>query len=255
MDNRYTLQTVERAIAFLEYVATAKTPPSVRDVSRDLELNITTTYHLLRTLVAQDYVKRREEGGLELGDRVAIIARNFRQTKSLEQDLADVVQVMAAATLETSFLSLRDGDSVVLKVLIEGSQRLRVAGLYVGLKGQEYRRASGKAVLAFLEESQRAAMLEASMGGLPDRERKSILKTLEKELPLIRARGWSLDGDTEDGITAIGAPIFDAAGGVFGATGVIVPNFRLEKARDRYMDAVRRAADDATRLLKAAERA
>lgn len=254
MDTRYTLQTVERAIAFLEYVATAATPPSVRDASRDLKLNITTCYHLLRTLTALDYVKRRDDGGLELGDRVSIIARNFRKTKSLEQDLADIVHVMAASTMETSFLSLRDGDSVVLKVLAEGSQRLRVAGLYVGLKGEEFRRASGKAVLAFLKDDERQAMLEASLAGLPDARRKATLKTLEKELPLIRSRGWSLDeGESEDGITAIGAPIFDATGTVFGAVGVIVPTFRLDRARDGFMNAVLEAAADATRRLKDAE--
>lgn len=254
MDNRYTLQTVERAIAFLEYVALAAKPPSVRDVSDDLKLNITTCYHLLRTLVALDYVRRREDGTLELGDRVSIIARNFRKTKSVEQDLADIVHAMASATLETSFLSLRDGDSVVLKVLAEGSHRLRVAGLYVGLKGEEFRRASGKAVMAFLGDEARAAMLEASLAGVPDARRKAIRRTLEKELPLIRARGWSVDeGESEDGITAIGAPIFDGSGAVFGALGVIVPTFRLEKARDIFMDAVLGAAADATARLKDAE--
>ena len=92
---------------------------------------------------------------------------------------------------------------------------------------------------------------DAELAGAQD----SILKTLEKDLPLIRARGWATDVETEDGIIAIGAPIFDAAGAVFGATGVIVPTFRFDKSTEMYMDAVQRAAADATRLLKDAEQA
>ena len=60
MDNNYTLQTVERALSFLEYVATAPVPPNVRDVAKALDLNITTSYHLLRTLVARMQVSPRE---------------------------------------------------------------------------------------------------------------------------------------------------------------------------------------------------
>lgn len=250
MDNNYTLQTVERALSFLEYVATAPAPPSVRDVSEALGLNITTSYHLLRTLVARDFIKRDDEGRLELGDGVAILAKNYRRHESVEQLLAPVVQQLAASTLETSFLSLREARNVVLKVLVEGSQRLRVAGLYVGLSGHEYRRAAGKAVLAHLEDAERKAMLDASLANTPAQLRKAILKALEKELPLTASRGWSADdGQTEEGIISIGAPVFDAAGSVVGAVGIVTPIFRMDKSPDAFREAVLAAAAEATRLL------
>ncbi len=251
MDNRYTLQTVERAIAFLEYVATSPSPPTIRDVSADLELNITTCYHLLRTFIAQGYIVRLPDNRLELGDRISVLVGGFRKNQDREQYLAGVVQQLAATTLETSFLSLREGDSVVLKVLIEGTQRLRVAGLYVGLKGQEFRRASGKAVLAHLDDKARQAMLEAGMAGLPERQRKSIFKALEKELPLVVSQGWAVDdGQTEHGIIAVSAPIFAVSGEVVGATGIVTPTFRMDKSRDAFINSVSSAAAEATRLVK-----
>jgi DNA-binding IclR family transcriptional regulator len=251
MDNNYTLQTVERALSFLEYVATAPVPPNIRDVSKALDLNITTSYHLLRTLVARDFIKRDDEGRLELGDGVAILAQNYRRHESVEQLLAPVVQQLAASTMETSFLSLREAQHVVLKVLVEGSQRLRVAGLYVGLSGHEYRRAAGKAVLAHLEGAERKAMLDESLASTADQLRKAILKALEKELPLTASRGWSADdGQTEEGIISIGAPVFDAAGAVLGAVGIVTPIFRMDKSPDAFREAVLAAAAEATRLLK-----
>lgn len=254
MDNSYTLQTVERAISFLEYVATAAVPPSIRDVSKALDLNITTSYHLLRTLVAHDYIKRDDEGRLELGDGIEVLTRNFRRHKSHEQLLSPIVQRLAASTMETAFLSLREGQSVILKVLVEGSQRLRVGGLYVGLTGHEYRRAAGKAVLAHLQEPARAAMLEQSLSTIPVRQQKTILKSLEKELPLTASRGWSADnGQIEDGIISIGAPLFDASGEVQGAVGIVTPIFRMDKSPDAFREAVMAAAAEASRLLSNTE--
>jgi IclR family transcriptional regulator, acetate operon repressor len=251
MDSNYTLQTVERAISFLEYVATAPAPPNIRDVSKALDLNITTAYHLLRTLVACAYIKRDDDGGLELGEGIGVLVKHYRRRESREQYLAPIVQRLAATTMETAFLSLREGDSVILKVLVEGSQRLRVAGLYVGLTGHEYRRAAGKAVLAHLAEPSRSAMLEASLVDVSERQRKTILKSLEKELPLTAARGWSADnGQIEDGIISIGAPIFDAGGAVIGAAGIVTPIFRMDKSPDKFREAVLSAAAEASRLVK-----
>lgn len=250
MDQNYTLQTVDRAIAFLEHVAAASKPPTVRDVAEALDLNITTCYHLLRTLVARGYVQRNEDGGLELGDRVGLLARGYRRAQNTEQYLSGVVKQLSIQTRETATLSLREGNSVVLKVLIEGTQRLRVAGLYVGLKGHEYRRAAGKAVLAHLDNSARNAMLKASVTELPERQRKMTLKSLEKELALTASRGWSLDDQTEEGIVAIGAPIFQASGSVIGAVAIVLPAFRMEKSRQMFLGAVLAAAAEANELLK-----
>lgn len=251
MEQPTTLQTVERAIAFLEYVAAAPEPPHIREVSEALKLNITTCYHLLRTLVGQNYIERRSDGRLELGEGVNKLFRSYRRAVDIEEYLAEVVKRLAAQTLETSTLSLIEGDGVTLKVLIEGSQRLRVAGLYVGLKGHEYRRAAGKAVLAHLEEPARSAMLDASLADLPERQRKTIRKALVKELKQTAARGWAVDdGQTEEGIIAIGAPIFAASGDILGAVGIVTPIFRMDRSRELFHDSVLAAAAEATQLLK-----
>lgn len=253
MDKHNTLQTVERAISFLEFVGTAPEPPSINDVSAALELNITTAYHLLRTLVKRNYIKRDSAGRLELGDGIGILFSGYQRTLDTEETLENVVKRIARLTQETSFLSLREGKNVVLRVLLEGSQRLRVAGLYPGLQGHEHRRAAGKAVLAHLSNADKSAMLEASLENIPDRERKSFRKALDKELALIVSRGWSVDEETEEGIIAIAAPVFDASGDVLGAVGIVTPRFRMDKSRDTFLNVVTSGAMEATQLLKRAD--
>lgn len=250
MDNNYTLQTVERAIAFMEYVAGAATPPNIRDVSAALDLNITTCYHLLRTLVAKQYIERNDRGGLEIGIGIEALIRGYQRFQDVEKSLSEIVKRLAAETLESAVFSRREGDNVILKVLVEGSHRLRVSGLSVGLQGNEHQRASGKVVLAHLDQDSRTAMLEQSLAQLPEKQRKMILKALEKELPLIVDRGWASDEQTEQGIIAICAPLFDSTGVIFGAIGIVTPTFRLENSRDKFFGAIQTAAADANALLK-----
>lgn len=250
MDKQTTLQTVERAISFLEFVGTATEPPSINDVSAALDLNITTCYHLLRTLVKRNYIKRDAAGRLELGDGIGVLFRDYQRTLGTEETLANVVKRIAHLTQETSFLSLRDNNRVVLKILLEGSHRLRVAGLYVGLQGHEHRRAAGKAVLAHLNSADKNAMLKASLANFPERESKGIRKSLDKELAQTAARGWSADEETEEGIIAIAAPVFDASGSVLGAVGIVTPKFRMEKSRDNFLNIVMSGAAEATQLLQ-----
>lgn len=253
MEQQTTLQTVERAIAFLEFVAESSNPPHIKELAEALDLNITTCYHLLRTLVGRGYIKRRTDGRLELGEGVNKLFRSYRRAMDIEENLGEVVKRLAAQTLETCTLSLIDGNNVTLKVLIEGSQRLRVAGLYVGLKGHEYRRAAGKAVLAYLDEQTKSNMLDQSMADMPDRQKKTIRKNLEKELKQIATRGWAVDdGQTEEGIIAMAAPIFAASGEIIGAVGVVTPTFRMDRSRDAIHNAVFAAASEANQLLKEA---
>ncbi|PJG46508.1 hypothetical protein CAF53_20310 [Sphingobium sp. LB126] len=250
MDNNYTLQTVERAIAFLEYVANAATPPNIKDVSAALNLNITTCYHLLRTLAAKQYIERNEHGGLELGGGVEVLIRGYQRFQDIEKSLSEIVKRLAAETMESAVFSRREDNNVVLKLLVEGSHRLRVSGLSVGLRGNEHQRASGKVVLAHLDPKTRAAMLDASVSPLPEKQRKGVVKTLEKEFPQIVERGWASDEQTEQGIIAICAPLFDSSGAIFGAIGIVTPTFRLENAREKFFSAIQNAAADANALLK-----
>lgn len=250
MSNQQTLQTVERALTFMEYVASMETPPTVQQVSSALDLNITTCYHLMRTLLARGYLERRVNATLVLGSKVGLLFKAYQKTFNIELGLGAVIDRLAETTSETCFLSVLERNAVVLKVLIEGSQNLRVGGLYVGLSGNEHRRASGKAVLAHVDATKRKAILESSLADLPARKRKAVMEELQKELDATESRGWSLDqAQTENGIMGIGAPVFNARGKVYGALGVVAPTFRMEKSQQDYVDQVLSAAQEATALL------
>ncbi|MDF9302071.1 IclR family transcriptional regulator C-terminal domain-containing protein [Tritonibacter mobilis] len=246
MEGNYTLQTVERAFAFLECVANSKEPLATRDVAERLELNITTCYHIQRTLIGLNYISKRRDGRLEVGRGVLPLYRGYRGKSDPEKELSKLAASLGEITRETAFLSIREGDEVVLKELFEGVRRLRVGGLKPGMRGAEHRRAAGKAVLAHLGADDRLAMLDASLRGHPEARRKSGLDRLNNELLQISDCGYAIDEETEEGIIAIAAPFFARGNRVRGAVGIVLPRFRFDGAPDKYLEVVLSTASQAS---------
>lgn len=247
----HTLQTVERALAFLEIVAESSVPLGIKEVSEKLELNTTTCYHLLRTLAAKAYIERLPDGSLVLGSSVDELARLSRRPDQHKKQIAEIVRNLASSTNETCSFSYLKDNQVVLSILEEGTQRLRVSGLFVGLKGSEHRRAAGKAVLAHLDVERRQTLLEEALAGFPKSKRAAIYTDLEKELPEISKRGWALDDQSAEGFMAYSCPVFDAFDDVMGAVSIIAPSFRIERSQGDYLEQTMAAAAEATRVLRA----
>lgn len=242
---RTTLQTVERALSFLEFVADAHPPPTVREVAHGLGLNITTTYHLFNTLHARGYISRDESGGLGLGAATAALYRAMVDETAHGTDLQQIAERVTEETGETSYLSVRIGHRVVIKALAEASQTLRVGGLTLGYSGMEHVRASGKAVLAHLDHQALQQCLE-EIDGLDAGVRAELLAELEA----IRTGGVALDNeDYEPGVCCVAAPYFRADGQVAGSIAVSAPAMRFPEERGQLMTVVLRAAAELSEAL------
>lgn len=100
------LLTVQRALAFLEAVATAERPPKLKDVSAQLGINITTAYHLMNTLKHSGYLVREADGTLRVGARASLLHRGMLRHFVLGRDLRPVVVSAPAARFDASRDSL-----------------------------------------------------------------------------------------------------------------------------------------------------
>jgi IclR family transcriptional regulator, acetate operon repressor len=245
-----TLQTVERALMFLEFVAAREDPPTVQNVSEALGLNVTTCYHLMRTLVKQGYIKRLTRGKLIIGNAVVPLYRSYRLRLSVSQELTAIVTTLSERTGETAFFSAPQEDSVLLAVLAHGSQPLRVGGIFVGLTGNEHGRASGRAILPYLDESTRERILEKSVAQLSRHEAEHARAAYEQAAKHTKEHGWSVDNASVPGISGIGWPIFDGYAKIYGAIGLIVPTWRLERTQEKLLQELSRSATEAALMLK-----
>ena len=245
-----TLQTVERALSFLECIANAATPLTIREIATQLDLNITTCYHLFNTLSARKYIERNPDLTLRIGFQAASLFEGYKRGMSAHQVMRQLVDEISFSTSETAYLSMLVSDSVVLTALSEGPQAIRAGGLYVGLSGLEHIRSSGKAVLAFCSDATRDDILEKALSATPPAQRAGLRDAVLPELALTKTRGWALDDQGyEVGICGIAAPFFSEKGDVLGAVGVWTPVTRFHENQKLLVSQVLHAASQATLVL------
>ncbi|HLI01930.1 MAG TPA: IclR family transcriptional regulator [Acidimicrobiales bacterium] len=245
-----TLQTVERALAFLEAVAEAPSPPQLRDVAQAIGLKVTTSYHLLNTLRRAGYVTRRADGSLRIGPRAAVLYNGLMRHLAGQEDLRPVIERLSAETLETAYLTRLTESGVVVQMVVEGLHAVRVSGLYVGFSGSEHERASGKAVLAHMGDEDRVQLLAKSTASMDPMARRQLSASLPRELEQIRQEGCALDEERfQKGASCVAAPYFHADGRIAGSVAVSVPCDRFTQARDSLTAAVQTAAAAVSQAL------
>jgi DNA-binding IclR family transcriptional regulator len=245
-----TLQTVERALGFLEIVAAADEPMTIRQVAERLGINVTTCYHVYNTLTAMGYIERSTDATLRIGFEVAALYDGYLRGSTTARLTAALVDDLAHDSGETAWVSFLSGDTVTLAAFAEGSHRVRATGLHVGLQGNEHRRSSGRAVLAFLDDESRKLVLDRALAAFSPEERASTEAVLDSDLRAIRDRGWALDDEQfQQGILGVAAPFFAADGAVLGAVGLWAPSDRGRATLNGLVAHVVAAAQRATATL------
>ena len=244
-----TLQTVERALAFLEIVAAAEQPLKLAAVARSLGVRGPTGYHLRNTLESMGYLIVDSDGTMRLGPKTSLLFGGYMSQFAPQRDLRAAVEQLAQSTRETAYLASLSPEGVVVQTIVESTQAVRVSGLRVGTSGREHRRASGKSVLAFLAQDQKERMLHAIMTEEESADTQ-LLADLEQELIEIHQLGWAIDMEQfEQSVCCIAAPFFTADGQVAGSLAVSTPSSRFEKNRDSIIKHTQAASREASTLL------
>jgi len=149
------VQSVGRAMRVLEVVARRPDLP-VKTIARLCALNISTTYHLLRTLSSEGYVRRRTDGTYSLGDAVARRFHDLMASLERPRDASPVLLGLAgrAAGLTSYLTLLKDERLIVVEVATTpGSPALD--DFQVGLDVRRHAPALGGLSDAALDRDQR----------------------------------------------------------------------------------------------------
>jgi len=246
------LKTIKRALHVLETVASAQIPPTTRDVAVALGHNLSSTYNIVNTLVGTGYLSKENNGALRVGTKVALLYGALVRGSDFARMFRHHVDNVSAQSGETVYLSQKIANRVVIQLVREGSHSLRVTGLDVGYSGQEDRRASGKAIMAFLSPQENKAILRALHPEDSNAETDSRYGRLEPALDAVRTAGYAFDDEEfEPGICCVAVPYFNADGTVAGSLAASGPAVRVAALRSAVRDAVQQAAADISRTLNA----
>ncbi|MEO7372206.1 MAG: IclR family transcriptional regulator [Ilumatobacteraceae bacterium] len=246
-----TLLTLDRGIRVLEEIARGNGLGTARSIGSTLGINQGTIYQILRTLQNSGYVHRLPGGRYQLGARVAYLVDGYQIQAAPPQVIIDHLHALHMATDETVYAALALGSTIAIVGSHESAKRLRVGSFEIGFSENPHSTASGKAFLAFCDDSEIETYFD-------DRKLEAVTANtiidwddLLHELEQVRADGVAFDVEESDlGIAGIGAVIIGSHGEPIGAYAAAMPVARFEEAKESVSAELLKAGGGASRALR-----
>lgn len=230
------IRSVSRALSLLDAVGSATRPVPAKSLARQTGVPLPTTYHLLRTLVHEGYL-RRTEAGYVLGDRADALAGRPAHCVVSVSHSHQVLQHLHDELRAAAYLSVLDDGEIRLVDVVDSPGAPRT-DLWVGFHDAAHATALGKAVLSTLPEQTRREYVETHE--LPGLTRNTVTdrRVLLHELDSLS--DYALDREEYAvGTACVAVPVPSTA--FSAAVAVSVPATGLRRVIDRR-DALRRAA-------------
>ena len=205
-----SIQVIERMVALLDALAAHPDPVSLKELSKESGLHPSTAHRILNDMVTTRFVDRVEPGTYRLGMRLLELGNVVKSRLSVREAALDFMRALHKKTQQTVNLSVRQGDEIVYidRAFSErsGMQVVRA----IGGRGPLHLTSTGKLFLSVDEP--KAIRAYATRTGLAGHHTNSItdLGKLERELSLVRARGYARDNEElELGVRCMADGIFD----------------------------------------------
>jgi IclR family transcriptional regulator, acetate operon repressor len=224
------IQSLERAIMVLRVLAEGD-GLSLTEVARIAGLPSSTTYRMLSTLQQQGMAEFEEANQLWfIGVETFRIGSAFLRRRKLAERGRVIIQALMLETGETANIALAEPEGVVFVTQAETHAPIR-AFFRPGTRGPYHASGIGKAVLAFMGERQRMAIL-ARIDFERFTERTIVdVSALRDDLADARGKGFAVDDEERNlGMRCIAAPVFNELGEPIGGVSISGPSVRVDNA-------------------------
>jgi DNA-binding IclR family transcriptional regulator len=227
----YKLQTLDRAFAVLDLLASSGTSLAVAEVVDALQLRKSTAHRLLKVLERHRMVERAPNGKFRLGLRLCNLGSRAIEQYDLRDRAHPHLRSLVSEVAETAHLCVLGKMHMIYIDKQEPEQRTRMISR-VGASTPIHCTAVGKAILATMPR----ARVEEMLPQLDTRRFTGRTMTspeeLLKELERTRRRGYAVDNEErEEGVRCAGVAILDARGEALAALSISGPSFRMTMQR------------------------
>lgn len=222
------VQSVSRALDILELLAEYDQGIGITDISNELQLHKSTVHRLLGTLIQKGYVKQHKNTNL-YSTTLKLFQLGSRRVENI--DLLEVAKPylnqLAELTKEVVHLVVREETEIVYIDKVEGNQTIRMHSS-IGRRSPIYCTAVGKALLASLDDSKVAELLEKCTLKPYTEFTITDFKAMDKELKWIQKNGYAIDNEENElGVRCVAAPIFNHLGKGVAAISISGPSIRM----------------------------
>ena len=219
--------TVEKALKVLELLSTYNAPVRLADLSRELDMNKSTTYRMLETMSQHGFVQQDEPNGrYMITTKLWEIGVRAFQRLDIRSWARPYLETIGRETHETAVLSIIDDQQVVIIDKSDSSQPVQ-AFSPLGSRSPIHCSSFGKAYL-MVGAVEKMKLLKFP---LPSFTGKTITTraVLEAEIAKAAETGVAVAFDEfAEGISGAAAPVIGVDGTVHAVIGITVPTIRAE---------------------------
>jgi DNA-binding IclR family transcriptional regulator len=156
---RVGTQAIVRAIHILKEVGSSRRGLRITDLCERLDIERPTVHRILSSLLAEGFVVRDDSKRYLLGDQVCRLGLIAAGRANLRDICESALTRIAAATGDTVFLAIRQGDDVLVVDRRIGTTPARAMPLDIGMPRPLGVGATGLAILATVSEPQVAQFI------------------------------------------------------------------------------------------------
>lgn len=222
-----TIKSLDRAIIVLQRLAELG-GATLSELASDLRQSPATTYRVLTTFQGRGLVDFDDSAQVwSIGAGTFLIGAGFLRRTSLVDRARPILRALMASTGETANLGVEKGGEVLFVSQVETQANIR-AFFPPGSMSDMHASGIGKALLAFMPDDRRAAVLSGRVLTRYTANTLTDPDALDRDLSQTRARGYAVDGDEKtDGMRCIAAPVFDPYGETVAGLSISGPSSRI----------------------------
>jgi DNA-binding IclR family transcriptional regulator len=239
-DSKSAIQVIDRLVALLDALALEPEPVSLKSLSATTGLHPSTAHRILNDLVGARFIDRSEPGTYQLGMRLLELGNLVKARLNVRDAALNPMRELHKQTQQPVNLSIRQNDEIVyIERAVSERSGMQVVRA-VGGRAPLHLTSVGKLFLAV--DDPKNVRNYAMRTGLAGHTRNSItdLSRLERELALVRARGYARDNEElELGVRCIAAGIRDDSRRIVAGLSISAP---ADFVQDDWIDQLCRTA-------------
>lgn len=210
--NPKTVAVLEKAITIITFLEETKDGVGLTEIAKRTNINKTTCYRILQTLMLDNIVEYGEiTGTYRLGFRLLELGNSVQRRINVRKIALPYLRELTDQTDDTSYLCILDKNKSLCVERVEGIY-VQVLLLNIGDVWPLHVGAAPRAMLAYLEDE----MIEKIIAS--PQEDITVHSEVEHDdywslIKDVRKKGYSVSyEDVITGVSSIGAPIFDHLG-------------------------------------------
>jgi DNA-binding IclR family transcriptional regulator len=205
------IQSLEKGLRILDEFIESPTPLKLADIVRRFDMDRASAFRFLQTLEHRGFLRKdTATKEYDVGGRIYYWASRLREKTRLIDSFHDQLQRLASITQQTTHLGLFVNDRVLLADFALSDSIISIRHC-IGVLEPLYSSAVGKAVLAFLPQERREALIDGLEFVRFTNSTIMNADALRIELAVTRERGYAIDAnETHEGLTCIARPVLNS---------------------------------------------